>query len=195
MSSELKALAERLAAIEKRSPRSGRDGRDGRDGTDGVSELGERGLKGDRGQDGTSVDPLAVAALIAKEVAQAVELIPPARDGVDGRDADPALVLDLVRRFVGEIPTPPTPKDGVSGPRGQRGPKGDSGIQGDQGDDGPIGPMPDHDWDGTKLRFQRPDGHWGEAVDLKGERGFHGQSGGGGSSAPTLIHSYFPNGW
>lgn len=60
----------------------------------------------------------------------------------------------------------------------------DSEIQGIQatiktwklkhGEDGDMGPMPDHEWDGTKLRFERPDGTWGEWVDLKGEH-----SGGG----------------
>lgn len=58
--------------------------------------------------------------------------------------------------------------------------KGDPGKPGDQGR---KGDMPDHEWQGTRLRFQKPDGRWGEFVDLRGERGRDGRSvvlGGGG---------------
>lgn len=41
-------------------------------------------------------------------------------------------------------------------------------ITGEKGD---IGPMPNHDWSGTVLRFQNPDGTWGDRVDLKGDPG------------------------
>lgn len=33
------------------------------------------------------------------------------------------------------------------------------------------GDIPDHYWSGTSLRFQKPDGSWGDFVDLKGEKG------------------------
>lgn len=46
--------------------------------------------------------------------------------------------------------------------------KGETGDTGPQGD---TGPMPAHQWQGTKLRFQQPDGQWGKAVDLKGAPG------------------------
>ena len=42
--------------------------------------------------------------------------------------------------------------------------------------------MPDHEWSGTKLRFQKPDGEWGKFVQLrgpKGDAGNPGTSGGG----------------
>lgn len=42
---------------------------------------------------------------------------------------------------------------------------------------GDTGPMPDHEWDGTKLRFQKPDGEWGAWVDLRGKRGEKGKDG------------------
>lgn len=59
---------------------------------------------------------------------------------------------------------------------------------------GDTGSTPDHEWDGTKLRFQKPDGSWGEWVDLQGERGKPGKDGktgtvivgGGGGSAQGL---------
>lgn len=44
-------------------------------------------------------------------------------------------------------------------------------ITGEKGDKGDTGPMPKHDWSGTALRFENPDGTWGNRVDLKGEPG------------------------
>lgn len=44
-------------------------------------------------------------------------------------------------------------------------------ITGEKGDKGDTGPMPNHDWSGTALRFENPDGTWGDRVDLKGEPG------------------------
>jgi len=41
-------------------------------------------------------------------------------------------------------------------------PKGDTGEKGDK---------PEHEWDSTLLRFQNPDGSWGDYVNLKGEQG------------------------
>ena len=46
--------------------------------------------------------------------------------------------------------------------------KGDPGPQGPKGD---TGPAPAHEWQGTKLRFQQPDGKWGKYTDLKGRDG------------------------
>ena len=66
------------------------------------------------------------------------------------------------------------PGKAIEGPRGPQGPKGDPG---------PVGPMPEHEWQGTALRFEKPDGSWGEAIDLKGEPGKDGQGGGGGGAA------------
>ncbi|PKO27969.1 MAG: hypothetical protein CVU32_01805 [Betaproteobacteria bacterium HGW-Betaproteobacteria-5] len=62
------------------------------------------------------------------------------------------------------------------GPRGKDGKDGAPGksIRGEAGEPGPkgdMGPMPDHKWTGTKLTFQKPDGKWGKAVDLKGDKG------------------------
>lgn len=60
---------------------------------------------------------------------------------------------------------------GISGAAGARGPKGEQGPQGE------TGPAPDHKWAGTKLAFKKPDGKWGKAVDLKGEKGDEGRGG------------------
>lgn len=39
------------------------------------------------------------------------------------------------------------------------GPKGDAGVS------------PEHEWNGTALRFKEPDGSWGQSVDLQGPKG------------------------
>ena len=48
------------------------------------------------------------------------------------------------------------------------------GKQGDKGDTGPVGSSPDFEWDGTSIRFKKPDGTWGVWVDLKGPKGDKG---------------------
>lgn len=61
-------------------------------------------------------------------------------------------------------------------------------AKGAKGDTGDTGPMPNHEWNGTKLRFEKPDGSWGRWVDLKGKDGKTGTVivGGGGGSAQGL---------
>ena len=39
------------------------------------------------------------------------------------------------------------------------------------------GDPPAHEWEGTALRFENPDGSWGQFVDLKGEKGEKGDKG------------------
>lgn len=50
-----------------------------------------------------------------------------------------------------------------------QGPKGDTGLQGDPG---PKGDKPAHQWSGTSVKFENPDGTWGSLVNLKGQDGF-----------------------
>lgn len=52
---------------------------------------------------------------------------------------------------------------------------------------GDTGSTPDHEWDGTKLRFQKPDGSWGEWVDLQGERGKPGKDGKNGKDGARIL--------
>jgi hypothetical protein len=82
-------------------------------------------------------------------------------------------------------------KDGLQGPDGERGARGPAG---------PVGPAPEHEWDGTKLRFELPDGSWGEKVDLRGPKGEAGRDGVGGgvlvkqvAAAPSF--GWMPGGW
>jgi hypothetical protein len=124
------------------APKDGRDGADGKDGapgTDGKDGLpgtkgadGERGADGAPGQDGInghdgadgkSIDPAAVAEMVAAEIEKAnvegivqrvVEALPTPRDGVDG-------------------------KDGEIGPKGEKGDAGAEGASGRDGIDGAVG--------------------------------------------------------
>ena len=67
--------------------------------------------------------------------------------------------------------------EGPQGPQGEKGatgdpgPKGEQGEKGEKGDDGAQGLPPEHEWQGTALRFKEPDGLWGQAVDLRGPQG------------------------
>ena len=42
---------------------------------------------------------------------------------------------------------------------------------------GPVGPMPEHEWVGTSLAFENPDGNFGPYVNLKGDKGDQGIQG------------------
>ena len=78
-------------------------------------------------------------------------------------------------------------KAGDPGPRGPRGPKGDRGERGpkgDRGEQGEVGPVPEHEWEGTQIRFEQPGHRWGDWVDLRGPRGRAGSGGGGSVTTP-----------
>lgn len=164
-----------------RQGKPGRDGRDGRDGLPGAEgapgPMGPRGFMGPQGERGLS----------GKDGA-------PGRDGVDGKDGAPGVKGDTgARGAPGRDGI--DGKDGLIGPMGPRGVPGPQGEQGPQGERGEVGPMPDHQWDGTRLRFEFEDSmgrtQWGEFVDLQGPRGPAGRSavGGGATSDAHGIPS------
>src|SRR5690606_30726335 len=66
---------------------------------------------------------------------------------------------------------------GDQGEKGEKGDKGDQGEKGEKGDKGGKGDPPRHEWQGTALRFELPDGSWGPLVDLRGEKGDKGDTG------------------
>lgn len=135
---------------------------------------GKQGIQGPAGADGAKGDPGATG--------------PQGPQGIQGEKGDP-----------GDIgPQGPAGEKGDTGPQGPAGPKGDPGIQGAEGPQGPqgekgatgdpgpkgdtgaVGPAgadgaqglpPEHEWQGTALRFKEPDGSWGQAVDLRGPAG------------------------
>ena len=71
------------------------------------------------------------------------------------------------------------------GPRGPTGAEGAIGPQGEQGEQGEKGDIPPHEWNGTHLRFQNPDGSWGEYTDIpEGAAGPQGDQGPQGEQGP-----------
>lgn len=74
----------------------------------------------------------------------------------------------------------------ILGPRNRVGPQG---LQGEKGKQGKVGPAPEHEWNGTKIRFQNPDGSWGPFVDLKGPKGKPGEKGDPGKNGASQIVS------
>jgi hypothetical protein len=81
---------------------------------------------------------------------------------------------------------------------------GKDGAPGPRGEPGPRGPRPEHEWDETRLRFQRADGTWGKWTELKGDKGEKGERGRDGVGGGTITvqggagssgYSYFPGGW
>lgn len=72
----------------------------------------------------------------------------------------------------------------VLGPKNRVGPQG---LQGEKGNPGKQGPAPEHEWNGTKIRFQNPDGSWGQFVDLKGPKGKAGEKGQDGKNAVSQL--------
>ncbi len=124
---------------------------------------------------------------------------PAGEDGRDGRDGNDGATgpvgLQGPRGERGEV-GPQGPQglpgergeDGRQGERGPVGPQGDTGERGEQGPQGVPGAAgldgktPDHEWVGTALRFEKPDGTWGELVNLKGKDGAQGPQG---SRGPT----------
>ena len=61
---------------------------------------------------------------------------------------------------------------GPQGEQGPQGPKGEKGIQGPPGEDGEKGDIPKHQWRGSELRFEKPDGKWGKYKELRGPTGY-----------------------
>lgn len=110
------------------------------------------------------------------------------------------------------------PKPGERGFQGEKGIDGAPGSEGEPGPEGPpgpIGPMPEHEFDGTKIRFELSPGVFGPWVDIQGPQGDRGpmgkkgvkgddgndgapgRPGGGGGGGNTIINpnSWTPAGW
>lgn len=136
---------------------------------------GEAGPQGDRGPQGVPGD----AGLVGPQGDRG-EPGAPGADGQPGPQGIPG-------------------ERGPAGANGQRGLKGDQGVRGadgkrgPQGKDGKTGPQgpkgdkPDHEWIGTELRFEKPDGSWGKAVDLRGPKGARGDRGPGGGGGGVGV--------
>lgn len=107
---------------------------------------------------------LIVLAETLKRLRQRIERVEAAlpadnsRDGTDGQDGRDG-------------------RDGQDGIDGRDGIDGIDGKDGKDGKDGRDGTAPEHEWDGSKLRFKTPEGEWGQFVNLKGPKGDRGQPG------------------
>lgn len=66
---------------------------------------------------------------------------------------------------------------GLTGATGPQGAKGDTGLTGVTGPKGDKGDKPIHQWSGTSLRFENPNGTFGTYVNLKGDKGDQGDQG------------------
>lgn len=161
-----KAIA-RAKSAEARGMTPGPRGEPGAQGEQG--KRGDAGPQGDRGEQGAQ-----------GEQGPQGERGEPGRDGADGQPG--------ARGTAGQAGADGLPgSDGAPGRPGDPGPAGKAGQKGDKGDKGDT---PDHEWIGTGLRFEKPDGTWGDTVDLrgpKGGRGDRGASGGGGGSAAPAV--------
>lgn len=75
---------------------------------------------------------------------------------------------------------------GIDGREGPKGARGEQGLAGPPGPQGPKGDKPAHEWNGTALRFENPDGSWGELVDLRGPKGAAGRGSGSSTSGISI---------
>lgn len=91
----------------------------------------------------------------------------------------------------------------IKGDKGDQGLIGQVGPMGMDGPAGEVGDIPTHEWNGTSIRFELPDGNWSDWIDLKGEKGDKGNTGATGAAgedgadgidlepncAPTIIYN------
>lgn len=110
-------------------------------------DKGDQGYKGEDGKDGIN----GKDGIDGKDGKDGIDGI----DGVDGIDGKNG--RDGLRGFTG--------KDGLNGLNGTDGKDGEKGDKGDKGD------KPNHEWKGTKLKFELPSGEWGKEIDLAGKDG------------------------
>ena len=127
---------------------AGADGAKGDPGDTGPQ--GPQGIQGEKGDTG-DIGPQGPAG----------EKGEPGPQGEPGPKGDPGI----------QGPEGPQGPQGEQGAKGDPGPKGDTGAAGPSGADGAQGLPPEHEWQGTSLRFKEPDGSWGQAVDLRGPAG------------------------
>lgn len=122
-------------------------------------------LKKDPPKDGKTPSSQELLALIKP-------LIPLPRAGEDGEDGKTPTDDELLNLIESVMPDP------IPGPPGK---------QGKPGKRGPVGPMPDHEWNGTLIRFKKANGEWGEFKNLQGPGGGGGPIEYGGMATPPMT--------
>jgi hypothetical protein len=130
----------------------GYTGKPGQDGIKGeIGKEGERGLQGNVGLSGAKGEP--------GDTGLTGEQGGPGKVGLQGLKGDKGLKGDPGQRGIsGATVIGPTGRDGV---RGDPGPKG-------QAVNGIDGVIPDHEIDspGSRFRFRKPDGEWGQWIKI-----------------------------
>lgn len=119
-------------------------------------------LKENPPKDGKTPTKSELVALIAP-------LIPKAVPGKDGKTPTRKELLDLIEPLIPDMPV------AIPGPAGK------------PGKPGPVGTIPKHEWRGTFIRFEQPDGEWGEWTNLQGSPGESMQGGGYAPSMPSVT--------
>lgn len=142
-----------------------------------------RGKQGEKGDKPTyKIDYLTTEEIEALKA----ELKPAdGKDGVNGKDAD---TQEIIRELLAnevflaytKAKNPPTANQVARVLQ-----EDENFLDKVKGDKGDKGDIPKHEWKGTKLRFEKPNGGWGKWVDLKGYTAVIQQSGGGNSSGST----------
>lgn len=100
------------------------------------------------------------------------------------------VIGDEPRPSAGDPTISNTGRWALFGTKGDKGDQGEQGLQGVAGRDGldgaqgPRGTAPDHEWDGSKLRWKNPDGTWADWADLQGPQGPEGPQGIQGDQGP-----------
>jgi len=160
----LAKLKDRFDALEAITPQKGDNGERGEKGDKG--DKGERGEKGEQGERGIKGDIGLKGDKGERGEAGKNGLKgdngdkgDAGKDGKDGKDG----------------------RDGINGKDGRNGADGLT-IKGDKGD------KPNHEWKGTSIRFELPDGKWGKFVDLQGRDGI-GRFLGGASGLQVITSS------
>jgi len=138
-----------------------------------------------------------------KELRTTILPVAEAKQGIKGEKGDSVDENEIASIVMGNINVPKDGKNGKDGEKGKIGPTGRTGSQGDrgimgvqgvkgeqglEGIPGNPGITPKHEWKGTAVRFQEPDGAWGEWKNLMGMQGDRGYKGGGGN-LETFIGS------
>ncbi len=125
--------------------------------------------------DAAALDP-ENTEIIADEIL-APEEVPncePCSIGIPGENGLDAYQLAIGAGFVGSLDDylaslKGEKGDSIVGPQGEKGDQGEQGPKGDKGDpgaDGLDGNTPNHQIDGSKVRFELPDGSWGAWIAL-----------------------------
>lgn len=157
-------LKDRTDGLASTMPEKGDKGDTGNKGDKG--DRGERGLTGEKGERGNT--------------------------GLKGERGDRGSKGDKGER--GE--TGATGLKGDKGDRGEAGADGRDGVDGKDGLNGADGlsvkgdkgDKPAHEWKGTQIRFEMPNGQWGKYIDLKGQDGI-GRFMGGSSGLQVITSS------